>query len=129
MTGFIDTAERPWFNRYLKLLALIFAYGASVHVGNMTGLGELPLAQQPLAWRMGDIFFAGLDLAAVVGLWQQKTWGIACYLVGTATQFLIYTLFIDVFAFTPEDHTTIYGLLGTEALLFTVFLILWLAKK
>ncbi|NEO56992.1 MAG: hypothetical protein F6K54_30325 [Okeania sp. SIO3B5] len=66
---------------------------------------------------------------AVIGLWQRKAWGISCFLIGILSQFLIYTVFIDYFAFTEQQQTTIYGLLGTEVILLLIFLVLLLLKK
>ncbi|NEQ79904.1 MAG: hypothetical protein F6K26_06450 [Moorea sp. SIO2I5] len=125
----IQATERPWMSIYLRILAFIFAYGAIVHFSNIAGFGEMPWLETPLTWRIGDVFYGILDTAAVIGLWQRQVWGIGLCLVGILSQFIIYTVFIDYFAATPEQRQTIYGLLGTEAILVLILTTLLLLKK
>ena len=125
----IQIGIRPWMSIYLRVLAFAFAYGAIVHFANMAGFGEKPWLETPLIWRIGDVFYAILDTITVIGLWQGKVWGIACFLIGILSQFILYTVFIDYFASTLEQRQTIYGLLGTEAILVLIFFVLFLFKK
>lgn len=124
-----QVVERPWMSVYLRFLALIFAYGALAHLANIAGLGEKPWLETPLSWRIGDVCYAILDIAAVIGLWQHKIWGIGCFLVAVTSQLIIYTLFINEFASTAEQRQTIYSLLGTEVILVLIFAVLLLLKK
>ena len=126
---FKQTTQYSWMAIYLRILALIFAYAASVHGANLIGLGELPWAKMPLTWRIGDIAYGLLDIVTAIGLWQRTAWGIVCFLGAIASQFLIYTIFIDYFAFTSEQRQTIYGLLGTELILLLVFFVLFFTRK
>ena len=89
----------------------------------------MPWGEMPLTWRVGDIFYGLLDTVTAIGLWQKTVWGISCFLTAIGSQFLIYTVFLDYFAFTSEQKQTIYGLLGTEVILLLVFLVLFLLKK
>lgn len=129
LKSFRQAAENSWMTIYLKILSSIMAYGALVHVANILGLGEMPWSQTPLTWRMGDITYGLLDTITAIGLWQKTTWGISVFLIVIASQFLIYTIFIDYFAFTIEQRQTIYGLLGIEMILLLIFLLLFVAKK
>ncbi len=70
-----------------------------------------------------------IDTITAIGLWQKTVWGIFCFLTAIASQFLIYTIFIDYFAFTLEQRQTIYGLLGTELILLLIFFLLLVTKK
>ncbi|GAB4529835.1 MAG: hypothetical protein Tsb0014_12060 [Pleurocapsa sp.] len=124
-----QVTENPWMGIYLRILAVIIAYGASVHVANLMGFGEMPWQQMPLTWRVGDIVYGILDLVTAIGLWQKTSWGIICFFSAISSQFLIYTVFIDYFAFDSQQRQTIYGLLGTEAILLLIFLILFISKK
>lgn len=129
ITTLKQVAERSWMGIYLRFLAFAIAYGASVHLANLLGLGEKPWSEMPMTWRVGDILYAAVDLVTAIGLWQRTAWGILCFLGAIASQFIIYTIFIDSFAFTVEQRQTLYGLLGTEAILVSVLAILWVAKK
>ncbi|MDJ0797134.1 MAG: hypothetical protein QNJ51_09910 [Calothrix sp. MO_167.B12] len=125
----IEATELYWMGIYLRVLAFVFAYGAIVHASNMAGLGGKPWLETPLIWRIADIVYFILDIAAVIGLWQRKVWGIGLFLLAFLSQFVLYTIFLDYFASNPEEKQTIYGLLGTEAILILVFLILFWTKK
>ena len=114
---------------YLRILAIIIAYGASVHFANLMGLGEKPWSEAPITWQVGDVAYALIDTLTAIGLWRRTAWGVLCFLGAIASQFLIYTLFIEYFAFTVEQRQTIYGLLGTEAVLLLVLAILFVVKK
>lgn len=124
-----QVSERPWMGIYLRILTLLIAYGALVHVANLAGFGEMPWGEMPLTWKVGDIVYGIWDIAIVVGLWQKAVWGIICLLGAIFSQFIIYTVFIDYFAFTAPQRETVYGLLGTEAILVLVFLALLIFKK
>ena len=124
-----QVAKNSWMGIYLRILAIIIAYGALVHLTNLMGWGEMPWSEMPLTWRGGDIVYGLLDTVTAIGLWQRKAWGIICFFSAIASQFLIYTVFVDYFAFTDEQRQTIYGLLGTELILLSVFLVLFLLKK
>ncbi len=121
--------EHFWMAIYLRILSFIIAYGALVHLANILGFGEMPWGEMPLTWRIGDIAYGLLDTITAIGLWQKTVWGIFCFLIAIASQFMIYTVFIDYFAFTVEQRQTIYGLLGTELILLLIFFLLFLIKK
>ncbi|MGK7892849.1 MAG: hypothetical protein AB4372_04190 [Xenococcus sp. (in: cyanobacteria)] len=114
---------------YLRILGIIMAYGSLVHLTNILGLGEITWKETPLTWRIGDIAYGLLDTITAIGLWQKTVWGIFCFLIAIASQFIIYTIFIDFFAFTIEQRQTIYGLLGTEIILLLIFCFLFITKK
>jgi hypothetical protein len=117
MLNYIAQAtQSPWIMVYLRILAVALAYSAIIHAGNMLGLSGTPWFETPLAWRAGDVTYLLLDLAAAIGLWQLKPWGLGLLLLAVGSQFVIYTVFIDLFAQTADQRQTIYGLLGTEAI-------------
>ncbi len=129
MNYLAQITNNHWMGIYLKILAFVFTYSGLIHVANIVGFGEQTWLETPLTWQIGDIVYGILDLAAAIGLWQGKTWGIICFLVGIISQFVIYTIFIDYFAFTQQQRETIYGLLGTEVILLSVFVVLLLWRK
>ena len=129
LENFRQVTNNSWMGIYLRILAFIIAYGGLVHLGNLMGFGEKPWGEMPLTWKVGDIIYGCLDIVTVIGLWQKTTWGIICFLSVIVSQFLIYTVFIDYFAFTSEQRQTIYGLLGSELILLSVFFVLLLLKK
>ena len=129
LENFRQVTEHLWMRIYLRILAIVVAYGALVHLLNLLGFGEMPWQEMPLTWRVGDIVYGLLDTITAIGLWQKTVWGIFCFFGAIASQFFIYTVFIDRFAFTDEQRQTIYGLLGTELVLLLVFFLLLATKK
>ncbi|MGF1490554.1 MAG: DUF6163 family protein [Prochloraceae cyanobacterium] len=124
-----DSLNRPALGIYLKILSIIVAYSAAVHIFNLAGFGEKPWQEMPLTWKIGDITYAILDSLAAIGLWKKTIWGIAVLLLAVLSQFIIYTIFIQYFAFTIEQKQTIHLLLLEEVILLLVFVVLLIAKK
>ena len=124
-----EACNRPWTGIYLRVLAVIFVWTALVHFANLLGFGEKPWGEMPFAWRAGDVVYAIVDTAVVIGLWKRATWGVILFLLAITSQFVIYTAFIEFFAFTSEHRQTINGLLASEAILLVVFVALLIFRK
>ena len=120
---------RPWTGIYLRVLAVIMAWGAIVHYGNLLGFGEKPFSEAPLAWKLGDIFYAVVNTLAVIGLWQRSPWGLLLFLAAVGSQFVIYTVFIDHFALTAEHRKAIHGLLWLEGGLVAGLVVLAILRR
>ncbi|MEL7512718.1 MAG: hypothetical protein AAGM27_11325 [Cyanobacteria bacterium J06554_3] len=133
-----STSFQPWTARYAKLVAVVLAYGATVHIGNIAGLSGTPWLATPLLWRCMDIALLVFDIVAAVSLWKELGWSVWFVFSGIILlQFVPYTLLRfsfgeatpSHFILKPQDAQTLNGLLGTEAILLALFLILLLAKK
>lgn len=122
--------QQPWTAIYAKFIAIVLLYGATVHIGNIFGLTGTPWLTTPLLWRSLDLLLLIFDITAAIGLWLGSVWSVWLLFSGIfLLQFLPYTLFRSQFILKPEDAQTLNGLLGTEALLLGVFVILlWLKK-
>ena len=120
----------PWTARYAKLIAVVLAYGATVHIGNIFGLMGTPWLSTPLLWRCMDIALLIFNITAAIALWRGFSWSVWFVFGGIMLlQFVPYTLLRSHFILKPEDAQTLNGLLGTEAILLAVFLVLlWLKK-
>ena len=124
-----DSFDKPWMGIYLRILSIIVAYSALIHFANLAGFGEKPWNEMPLTWKIGDITYAILDSLTAIGIWKKTFWGISFLLLGVLSQFIIYTIFIEYFAFTIEQKQTIHILLLEEAILLFIFIILLIVKK
>ncbi|MEO0704506.1 MAG: hypothetical protein AAF050_02450 [Cyanobacteria bacterium J06649_5] len=126
----ITAFANPWTARYAKLMAVVLAYGATVHLGNMAGLTGTPWLSTPLLWRCMDVALLIFDVVAAVSLWQGLSWCVWFVFGGIILlQFVPYTLLRSHFILKPEDAQTLNGLLGTEAILLIIFAILLWSKK
>ncbi|MEO1396406.1 MAG: hypothetical protein AAFV90_26230 [Cyanobacteria bacterium J06634_5] len=126
----LTTLFNPWTARYAKLMAVVLAYGATVHLGNMAGLTGTPWLSTPLLWRCMDVALLIFDVVAAVSLWQGLSWCVWFVFGGIILlQFVPYTLLRSHFILKPEDAQTLNGLLGTEALLLIIFAILLWSEK
>ena len=120
----------PWTARYAKLMALFLLYGATVHIGNMAGLSGMPWLSTPLLWRSMDVALLMFDVVSAIALWRGIAWSVPLVFSGIILlQVVPYTLLRDRFILKPEDAQTLNGLLGTEALLLALFLVLILLRK
>ena len=124
-----DSLNRPWMGIYLRILSIIVAYSALIHFGNLAGFGEKPWHEMPLTWKIGDITYAILDILGAIGLGKKTIWGISFLLLAVLSQFIIYTVFIEDFAFTIQQKQIIHLLLLEEAILLAIFIVLLIAKK
>ncbi|MBE9138663.1 hypothetical protein IQ254_15925 [Nodosilinea sp. LEGE 07088] len=128
---FFHTAlQRPWTGAYAKFLAIVLLYGATVHIGNIAGLTGKPWLSTPLLWRGLDIALLMFDVVSAIALWQGLAWSVWLVFSGISLlQFVPYTLLRSQFILNPEDAQTLNGLLGTEALLLGIFILLLGLKK
>ncbi len=124
-----EACNRPWMGLYLRFLAVVFAWSALVHFASLLGFGERSWGEMPLAWRIGDVVYAVLDTAIVIGLWKRTVWGVVCLLLAITSQFTIYTAFVDYFAFTEAHRKAIKGLLTGEAAALVLFVLLLILRK
>lgn len=114
---------------YLRVLAVVYAFGAIVHYANLLGIGEQPWSQMPLTWQIGDVAYALLDTATVIGLWLRTPWGVGCFLLGAVSQLILYGAFPQLFAFTEEHRQALNSLIVMHLVALTVFFGLLVARK
>jgi len=127
---FDSALQQPWTSVYAKVMALVLLYGATVHIGNMAGLTGTPWMSTPLLWQGMDVTLLIFDVTTAIALWRGLAWSVWLVFGGIILlQFMPYNLLRSQFVLKPEDAQILNGLLGTEALLLTVFaLLLWLKK-
>lgn len=122
--------RQPWTSLYAKVMACVLLYGATVHIGNMAGLGGTPWMSTPWLWRGMDVALLLFNVTAAIALWRGLAWSVGLVFGGIfLLQFVPYTVGRSQFILQPEDAQTLNGLLGTEALLLGMFaILLWLRK-
>ncbi len=130
LNTFNTALQQPWTSIYAKIMAAVLLYGATVHIGNMAGLTGTPWLKTPLLWRCMDVALLIFDLTAAIALWRGLGWSVWLVFSGIILlQFVPYTLLRSHFILKPEDAQVLNGLMGTEALLLTLFaVLLWLKK-
>lgn len=106
---------------FLRILAAIYAFAALRHIANILGFGELPWAEAPLAWQISDVAYTLLDTVAAVGLYQQKRWGVAAFMLAACSEILLFTLVPHWFVLRPEHE----GLLQIFVIYHLVALSAW----
>ncbi len=129
-TALGSALQQPWTATYAKVMALVLAYGATVHIGNMAGLTGTPWLSTPLLWRGMDVALLIFNVVSAIALWRGLAWSVWLVFGGiTLLQFVPYTLLRSHFILKPEDAQTLNGLLGTEVLLLAIFALLIGLKK
>jgi hypothetical protein len=70
-----------------------------------------------LGWKIWTIYLMIVDLIAAIGLWRQKTWGIALFLLIACSQLVAYIGFSAYFGNQPF-------LVGFHALSLLLFILI-----
>ena len=122
-------ASRKWMGVYLRVLAVVYALGGLVHIGNILGLGDIPWSSSPTAWRVGDVAYGVIDVVASLGLWRRAPWGVIAFVVAACSQLVLYLGWPDVFAFTREQRSALQGLVMTHIATLLGLAALWIARK
>ena len=126
----ISGLKQPWTAIYTKIIAIALLYGASVHIGNIFGLTGTAWLSTPVLWRSMDILLLIFDLITAIALWQGIGWSVWLLFSGILLlQVIPYTLLRSYFIIQPEDGQILNSLLGSEAILLSIFiLLLWWRK-
>ncbi len=96
---------------YLGLVAVLFGFGAAVHVANILGLSGYQWASAPMSWRIFDIVFLALDLSVVAAVMLRSGWSIPLVLVTCGLQIVLYAFFADRFSQNSDQAAAIRHLL------------------
>lgn len=110
---------------YLRILAAIYAFAAARHLANMLGYGELPWGEAPLAWQIADVGYAILDTVAAIGLFLQKRWGVAAFLLAAVSEILLFTLAPHWFVLRPEHLLLLRGFVVYHVFAIGIWFWLW----
>ncbi|MFK7861183.1 MAG: DUF2147 domain-containing protein [Granulosicoccus sp.] len=76
-------------------IATAYAYGAAVHVANITGSSGFDWHQAPLRWQALDVIYLVLDVCVVWGLIFRIRTGLIVFAIAAMSQIVLYTVFRD----------------------------------
>jgi hypothetical protein len=94
---------------FLRILSIIYAFAAALHIGSILGFGRMPFEEAPLSWQLSDFFYGIVDTIAAIGLFRQKSWGIAAFLVAAISEILLFSLVPHWFVIEPSQLTMLRG--------------------
>lgn len=104
-------------------MAAIYAYGALVHILNITAKTGFPWPDPPMKWQILDIVYLVLDIVVVVGLIKGSWIGVGAFFLAAMSQIMLYTIspdwVLDVpadFQRSAEDFGQLDGLVGFHVL-------------
>jgi hypothetical protein len=109
---------------FLRILAVIYAFAAVMHIGSILGFGRTPFADAPLSWQLSDIAYGVIDTIAAIGLWQQKFFGIAAFFVAAISEILLFTLVPEWFVVEPEQLTMLRGFVAYHLVAIAIYFVL-----
>lgn len=102
----------------LLTIAALYAYGAMIHVVNMSGLAGIEWSSTPLRWRLFDVVYLILDVVVVVGFVLRLTVGYVAFYIAAVSQILLYGIFgdwmlggMDVPVISPEQMSNVTTLI------------------
>jgi hypothetical protein len=100
-------------------VAAVYAYGALVHILNITSKTGSPWPDAPMKWQILDIVYLVLDIVFVVGLIKGSWIGVGAFFLAAMSQIMLYTILrhwvLDVpavFQCSAEDFAYLDGLVG-----------------
>ncbi|MDA7978135.1 MAG: hypothetical protein MPJ50_05120 [Pirellulales bacterium] len=102
--------ETTWFYVLAIVVAAIYGLGGLVHVANMVGLGEVKWRDAPLAWKVGDVMWGILDIAAVILVILRAHMGLLAILIAAVSQIVIYGFFPTLFALNETQRKALRGM-------------------
>lgn len=99
------------------IVAAFYAYGALVHIMNMSGMRGFDWLAAPFKWQMLDVVYLVLDTIVVMGLVQGWLISRVAFFTAAFSQILLYTVFrewiFDVpaeYALSADQQTYVSGL-------------------
>ena len=117
----IETAfESPVFYGVALVLSALFGFGALVHIGNVLGRGEFGWPDVPLRFKIADVFWGGLDVAAFVGTIVKSPIGPLSLVLAATTQIIVYAAFPAAFAPRPEHQRALRGMIALHVVVLAV---------
>ncbi len=114
---------------FLRVLAVIYAFAAILHIGSVLGLGRVPFEEAPLSWQLSDIFYGALDTVAAIGLSKLRSWGVAAFFVAAISEILLFTLVPEWFVVEPEHLTMLRGFVVYHVIAITIYFILFYLER
>ena len=88
----------------ILLIALFYAYGASVHVMNILSLSGFDWLDAPMKWKALDVVYLFLDLFVAIGFFLRWKLSYAVFYLTAVSQIALYTLFRDWIIDVPQDY-------------------------
>ena len=89
-------------NIIIKLIALLYAYGAFVHLVNIIGLNGFNWLDAPFKWQVLDIVYLILDMMIAVGLFRAWKPAYGLFYLAALSQIALYTIFRRWITDVPE---------------------------
>jgi hypothetical protein len=91
-----DSRREIWLSRYLKILAVFYLLGTALHFLDIFDL-RLKFSEMSIGWQVWIVYLLVFDTVAAIGLWRNKSWGVASFLMVATSQILVYSIFSDFF--------------------------------
>jgi len=117
---------------FLRVLSVFCLLGALSHLGSILSLVGPSWPSKPILFRIADSVLLPTNLVLAWGLWRKRAWAVFAWLGAVLLLQVIPILFLlvtDAFATDPAQLRAFYGLLGTNATLVVLFLLLLPRKK
>ena len=112
----------------IRCIALVLAFGATVHIANIFGFGERPWSDMPLLWRAMDVVLLLFNVIVGTGLWCKASWAVIAFIAGIVLlQLMPYTLFRSHFIETAQhaESLTVMVVFWLVVLTLLIATVLW----
>ena len=125
----IEADDNVWTRRlvlFLRIMAIVSVAKGLYHWAQVTGFiggEEEAFENQPMAWQTATVYFAVIELVAVVGLWLATPWGAVVWLTTVVSMAVIELMF-------PGIYGGSLSIVVFDALMLAAYLALaWMAAR
>ncbi len=86
-----DPYADRWLLLFLRAMALVYVYGAAIHVMNIAGVSGFDWFAAPLKWQVLDIVYLVVDAAVVLGVMARRRFAVVLFVLAALSQIVLYT--------------------------------------
>jgi len=126
-----DAVSRKWAGIYLRIISVILAFSALVHIGSTLGFVSNPWGgEMTIAIRTLDVVLLLFDIVIAIGLWLKRPWAVVVLVAGIILlQIIPFTVFRHYFMLTPEHGIMLNKLVTFDLILLVILAILLFTRK
>ena len=126
-----DAVSRKWMGIYLRIISIILAFSALVHLGSILGFVSNPWGgEMTLPIRTLDVVLLVFDIVVAIGLWFKRPWAVIAMVAGIILlQIIPFTVFRHYFMLTPEHGIMLNNLVTLDLIILVILAILLFTRK
>jgi hypothetical protein len=126
-----DAVNRKWTGIYLRIISVVLAFSALVHIGSTLGFISNPWGgEMTLLIRILDVVLLVFDIMVAIGLWFKRPWAVVALVAGIILlQIIPFTVFRHYFMLTLEHGRMLNNLVTLDLIILMILSTLLFTRK